>query len=212
MSDPFTPAGIAVRMAQEGIPVAAIGRSLAIPFADTHDMLSEALAHGQIVAIPRSDWPPGGKVLERHPTVPRRASDADVEFACRKLFTLTNLEAGFLVLLLRLDHTDKAKLHHVIETQRLRRASQPDALELTDQKMVDVMICKLRKKLKAISEDFLIKTVWGGGYYMEPAVKEKIYARLATEGIVTAVGAVHAGAVHAGAVQNDAPGSATIPG
>jgi hypothetical protein len=172
-------------MADEGIPIGAIARVLQIPFADAAELLHEELAQGHIVQMPRSDWPPGVKVHSHMPTIPitRKTSNADIEIVCRKLFKLTNLEAGFIVLLLKSEHTTKEKLHHVIETQRLQRASRPDTMEMTDQKMVDVMICKLRKKLKAVDPDFLITTVWGGGYYIEVPVKEKLYARLATEGV-----------------------------
>ena len=33
-------------------------------------------------------------------------------------------------------------------------------------KIIDVFICKLRKKLKAVAEDHFIETVWGRGYVM----------------------------------------------
>jgi two-component system cell cycle response regulator CtrA len=45
-------------------------------------------------------------------------------------------------------------------------------------KIVDVFICKLRKKLKAFDID--IETVWGRGYCMTPASKAKVRELLAT--------------------------------
>lgn len=203
----LTFAAISARMAQEGIPVGAIGRVLLMSFEDTTAMLQEELAQGHIVEIPKSDWPPTARLSDHLPTVQRKVSDADVEIACRKMFKLTNLEAGFLVLLLKLDHADKAKLHHVIETQRLSRQTRPDKMELTDQKMVDVMICKLRKKLRTVDEVFIITTVWGGGYYIEPAVKEKIYDRLAVEGVVRHHAHISSEPVHAVNGESDPSGS-----
>ena len=184
-TDPLILADAATNMANEGIPVAAIARVLLISYGYVTDMLHEALLQGHIAEMPRSDWPPGVRIRERIPTIPvtRKTSNAEIEIVCRKLFKLTNLEAGFIVLLLKSEHTTKGKLHHVIETQRLQRASRPENMEMTDEKMVDVMICKLRKKLKLIDAAFLITTVWGGGYYIEVPVKEKIYARLANEGV-----------------------------
>lgn len=196
--DPSSLPSTAAHMADEGIPIAAIARILSVPFSAVHNILQDELLQGHITEMPRPDWPPGVRINEHLPTTPvtRKTSSGEIEIVCRKLFKLTNLEAGFIVLLLKSEHTTKKKLHHVIETQRLQRASRPDTMEMTDEKMVDVMICKLRKKLKAVDEDFLITTVWGGGYYIEVSVKEKLYARLAAEGVSSpyAAPAVHAGA------------------
>jgi Transcriptional regulatory protein, C terminal len=126
-----------------------------------------------------------------------------MEIVCRKLFKLTNLEAGFIVLLLKVEHVTKAQLHHVIETQRLQRPSRPDNMEMTDEKMVDVMICKLRKKLKLIDPKFLITTLWGGGYFIEVPAKEKFYAKLAAEGVTPDGTSEPASAVHAGYSRSD---------
>ena len=191
---------VAGRMADEGIPIGAIGRIIRMPFADTAELLHEELAYGHITEMPRADWPPGVKVHSHTPTIPitRKTSNADIEIVCRKLFKLTNLEAGFIVLLLKVEHVTKKQLHHVIETQRLQRPSRPDNMEMTDEKMVDVMICKLRKKLKLVDGEFLITTLWGGGYFIEVPVKEKLYARLAAEGVRPGGAADGAPDLHAG--------------
>ena len=192
--------GVAARMADEGVPIAAIARVLSIPFADVSDILHEELLQGNILEVPRADWPPGVKIRDHLPTIAitRKTSNDDIAIVCRKMFKLTNLEAGFVVLLLKVEHATKEKLHNVIETQRAARASRPDNMEMTDQKMVDVIICKLRKKLKLIDPEFIISTVWAGGYYIELPVKEKLYARLATEGVSLASAPNAASDVHAG--------------
>ncbi len=196
----FVLGDLAARMADEGIPIGAIARILRTPFADTSDLLNDELFKGHIVEVPRPDWPPGVPVRHHLPTiaVTRKTSSADIELVCRKMFKLTNLEAGFVVLLLKVEHATKDKLHHIIETQRQARASRPDELEATDQKMVDVIICKLRKKLKVINPEFIISTMWAGGYYIDPPVKEKFYERLATEGVRPAGSPEPASALHAG--------------
>ena len=184
-ADPLVLAHAAANMADEGIPVGAIARVLMVPYSDALDLLHDELLKGHIIEIPRSDWPPGVPVRHHMPTIAitRKTSSADIELVCRKIFKLTNLEAGFVALLLKIEHATKAKLHYVIETQRQSRASRPEELEATDQKMVDVIICKLRKKLKVIDPEFIISTVWAGGYYIDPSVKEKFYVRLAAEGV-----------------------------
>jgi len=44
-------------------------------------------------------------------------------------------------------------------------------------KIIDVFICKLRKKLKAAADDHCIETVWGRGYVLhDPVEAEKAAA------------------------------------
>lgn len=185
LCQPLTIPGVAARLADEGVPVAAIARALGLPYADISNVLHDELAQGRIIELPKPDWPPGVTIRSHIPTIAitHKTSSDEIAIACRKMFKLTNLEAGFIVLLLKIEHVTKEKLHNVIETQRAARASRPDDMEMTDQKMVDVIICKLRKKLKVIDPEFIISTVWAGGYYIDRAVKEKFYAYLVTEGI-----------------------------
>lgn len=166
----------AIRAANEGIPTASIARIVQRPFDQICEVLTDALARGEIGQMPRSDWPPSAAWSDRLPSIPRSANAEDVEFQCRKVFRLTNLEAGFMMVLLRLGCADKEKLHSVIEQQRTHRAYQPDKIaEMTDPKMVDVMICKLRKKLSNKGFPSAIVTSWGRGYYIEPATKQQIF-------------------------------------
>lgn len=169
--------GPMVRAANEGIPVAAIARIWTLPYGAASGVLHNALSAGQIGEMPKADWPPAQKWSCRLPTVPRGQSEA-IEFACRKVFRLTPLEAGFMMVLLRYEHADKDKLHGVIEHQRFNRQQRPDSAELTDPKMVDVIVCKLRKKLRAVNPAFELTTSWGTGYYFETPIKDAIYAHL----------------------------------
>jgi hypothetical protein len=168
---------VTARAANEGIPTAAIARIVELPFDEVCELLTQQLARGEIGELPKSDWPPHARWSDRLPSTPRSANSDDVEFQCRKAFKLTSLEAGFMMVLLRLGCADKEKLHSVIEQQRSTRAARPDKImEVTDPKMVDVMICKLRKKLRDVDPKFVINTSWGKGYYFEPVVKESIFA------------------------------------
>lgn len=175
---------VAARAAVEGIPIAAIGRILAQPFEVVVNALKYQLSVGNIVELPRPDWPPTAKREDRVPTVHRKRTDADVDFACRRLFKLTPLEAGFLTTLIKVERCDKSTLHQVIEAKRFNRQQPPDNRDTTDPKMVDVIICKLRKKLKDLDQAWAaaINTIWGGGYYIEQNVKATILARLFPDG------------------------------
>jgi hypothetical protein len=166
---------VAQRAANEGVPVGAISRIVQKPFAFVYSTLKDALALGKIGAIPKSDWPPGSKGTERMPTVPRTYNVEDMEFHCRKVFKLTLLEAGFMTVLLRYDCADKERLHSVVEAQRLRRQQRPNDMHITDMKIVDVIVCKLRKKLRDTNPEVVLTTSWGRGYFFEPAVKNKIF-------------------------------------
>jgi len=43
-------------------------------------------------------------------------------------------------------------------------------------KIIDVFICKLRKKLKAVARDHYIETVWGRGYMLHDPQDERAAA------------------------------------
>jgi hypothetical protein len=174
---PFSEIVVASRAANEGIPVAAIARIVRQPFGDVIGWLREAHDRGEIGEMPRSDWPPQTKWAERAPAVPRSANHEDVEFQCRKAFRLTELEAAFMMVLLRCECADKEKLHNAIEAQRRAHRTLSADNELTDLRMVDVMICKLRAKLDAhgFPKKTTILTSWGQGYYLEAHTKQKLY-------------------------------------
>lgn len=164
---------IAVAAANEGIPVAAIARILNRPSSEVYDALQSAKDVGSILDMPRNDWPAGVRTEQRVPTTPI-LSTQDMMFRCQRNFKVTRLEAGFVVALLRHERVDKTKLHNIIEQQRQMRMTQPSEREATDPKMVDVIICKLRTKMKAVDPDYLITTVWGGGYYITKERQVKI--------------------------------------
>ena len=81
-----------------------------------------------------------------------------------------------MLVLLKREEADKETLHFVIETQRALRRTRPDSVESTDVKMVDVVICKLRKKLKLVNAK--IDTLWGHGYYLDEKSRDTIEALL----------------------------------
>jgi two-component system cell cycle response regulator CtrA len=154
-------------MADEGIPVRAIARAIGTPSNDVYFILRDALAAGTIVEMPRDDWPVGtarsarvvfnGTILEK---------DEDLKIACARFFKASPLEAAMLTLMLRRDHVTKNQLHSVIETNRANGQGK----EATDPKMVDVLICKLRKKIKP--HDIFIETMWGMGYTISKQCRE----------------------------------------
>lgn len=158
---------VAVRLADEGIPVRAIARATRIPSEDIYEMLHEAIASGAIVEMPKDDWPVGSNRDQRsrlHGTLLEQ--DETLRFMCSRLFKVTRLQAAILATLLKRAEVTKAQLHIVIEQNR------PSAnRDETDPKMVDVLICHLRKKLKP--HGVAIETVWGIGYLISPTERDK---------------------------------------
>ncbi len=172
-----TLAPIAARLAVEGVPVAAIARSLLQPSDLVRETLAEALADGRITEIPRSDWPPTARRTDRLPTSMAREDDGAMQVSCMRAFAITKLMAGFMLVLLKRDEADKNTLHRIIEAQRVERRVRPNDMDETDPKMVDVIICKLRQRLKP--HGISIDTIWGHGYFMSTESRRKAHDMIA---------------------------------
>jgi uncharacterized protein YcgL (UPF0745 family) len=166
---------LAVRAADEGVPIAAIARILAVPFQDVVDGLKHAIERGQLVELPKADWPPGSRRNARVPLNAQHLTDDDIRFFGKQQFKCSPVEAEFFLTLMRNERVNKNKLHTVIEDRRAARTTRPDSMEATDPKMVDVIICKLRRKLKDVDPAFVITTIWNDGYHLQPDHKRKLY-------------------------------------
>lgn len=170
---------IAANLAHEGVPVQVIARAMQRTFSDVHVTLKYFIEVGGITEMPVSDWPPGQKRSDRLPQF-LASQDENVQvYTVQRGLKLTRLMASFMLVMLRRAEADKDTLHYVIETQRSMRRSRPDKSETTDPKMVDVVVCNLRKRLKPFGVK--IKTLWGRGYYIDDENREKV------EGILAAV-------------------------
>lgn len=120
--------------------------------------------------MPRDDWLPGSGRSQRavFNGTPLEQEQA-LKCACARYFKASPLEAAMLTLMLKRTEVTKQQLHLTIEENRLGK-------EQTDPKMVDVMICKLRKKLKL--HDIEIETMWGIGYLISSAHRERAIQKL----------------------------------
>lgn len=158
---------VAIQMADEGIPVLAIARSTNIPSSDLYDLFRDAKLDGRLVDIPPNDWPPGQSRATRIISITSPLHNEDnMRIACVRQFKTSRLEASMLMQLLRREHATKQQLHAVVEANR----ASPCTKDETDIKMVDVIICKLRKKL--LLHNIAIETVWGIGYLIKPDMRQ----------------------------------------
>lgn len=163
---------IAARLADEGIPVNVIARGLEVPAADVRVSLDESLASGRITEMPAADWPPTARRADHLPPHIAAARDTDLVTSFMRVFKLTKLLANFMLVMVKREQVDKATLHRVIESVRAARVNRPDTSEETNPKMVDVLICNLRRKLRPFG--ITIETLWGLGYHLEPQMRERV--------------------------------------
>lgn len=158
---------VAVRLADEGIPVRAIARALHIPSSDVYELLRDARDQGTLIDLPKDDWPPGSNRSARavFTGTPLEQEEA-LKCACARFFKATPLEAAMLATMLRRDQITKEQLHTVVEQNRPTHGQSP-----TDPKIVDVVICKLRKKLRP--HNINVETMWGIGYMISPTDRDR---------------------------------------
>ncbi len=144
------------------------------------ESLETSLADGVISEMPRDDWPPTARRADHLPSQLAKEQDDHLLTACMRAFNITKLQSSFMLVLLKRDEADKDTLHHVIESQRAIRRNQPDNPDTTDPKMVDVVICNLRKRLRPYfpSGHETIRTLWGHGYYMERVDRDLAMAKI----------------------------------
>lgn len=164
---------IAVRLANEGVPLAAMARALQLPRELVRHELLAARHAGDIGAMPAEDWPPGQRGMRVAGPIPvarpHREGRLDFEARTIRLFVamevagvhLTDREARLLLLLADRDFCSKGWLHESLA---------PEA----EPKIVDVFICKLRAKMRPLQ--LRIGTVWGRGYRMPAVDRARVQA------------------------------------
>lgn len=166
-------AELACRLADEGLPVCAIARSLRTASDTIRDILKVALEDGVIFEYPREDWPPNTPRSRRSSMLAGILGDDErLRLACGRYFGTTKQQSLVLATLLKRSEVTKVQFHQVIEQHRI------GADEETNIKLVDVIICILRRKLR--KHDYDIETMWGRGYFMHPAQRHRIAAVLET--------------------------------
>lgn len=171
VASPLTAPEIIVRLADEGIPVCAISRAIKLPAELIREHIRTALDDGTIVDHPREDWPPGSRRDTRTPDIESFfGNDEGLYRTCSKFFKTTRQQSLVLGLLLRRPEVTKDQLHQAIERDR------SGGKEPTSAKLVDVLVCILRRKLKPYG--FTVKTMWGHGYFMEQRERTRAIAEL----------------------------------
>lgn len=154
---------VLTRLAYEGVPIAAIARAFKIAFGTVELLLKEAVAEGLILSLPASDWPAGSRVAARLPTLPPlRANEVGklTSTFCR-MFGLTSTEARAFTEILRRADVTKDQIHVAMSDENPPRSHV---------KIVDVIMCKMRRKLRR--HKITVTTLWGRGYAMPQTSKD----------------------------------------
>lgn len=170
-----------VRLADEGVPIGAISRVTKLQPPEFRPILRDALSDGRILEMPREDWPPLDRRNDRVQGVSadtaRRTQarhkindDDTVLIGLADTFKTTRLQSKMFLKLLRRGMCTKEMLHDTVEENRGR----PD--EPTDDKIVQVMICHLRKKLRHFA--IKITTRHGVGYCVSVEDRQRVVEML----------------------------------
>lgn len=149
--------GVAIRLVDEGVPLIAVARALRVDSDVVREFLQIAIADGRLLAVTRDDWPPGTPRSGRRPDRATQPDEDRFPLLCVRAFKVTAKEARLLSALLRRQECTKEQLLGFMYD------ANEDVPEI---KIIDVFVCKLRKKLSDHALD--IKTIWGRGYYITP--------------------------------------------
>ena len=149
--------GLAVRLADEGVPLRAIARATRVASSDLREFLLDAQATGRLLELPHDDWPAGFPRDQRSLQISRMATENKQAFnlIIKQLFGLRPGESHAFIKLVEHEHVSREALHLA-----LARTSDPNS----DIKIVDVSVCRMRKQLAPFA--IAIKTMWGYGYQL----------------------------------------------
>jgi len=147
---------VMVRLADEGVPVSAIARAMQVPSAAVHETIGAALQAARLLESPPTDWPPGQPASRR---AGRRVvyDESELTTALQHRYDITRQQALLLVVMLKRPRATKEVLHAAAQ------AVHAPGHE-TSHKLVDVVICKLRKRMKRWGYE--VHTIWAGGYFL----------------------------------------------
>ncbi len=146
---------VAIRLADEGVPLRVIARSLHTPSDVIRSELRSAQDNGVLVALPKEDWPPGFPRDQRALQLSRMVLEdrEAVTLALQQLFRLTATEVSLLMLLLT---------HAAVPKTRINLATRT----------IDVHVYNIRRRLAPYG--LTIATLWGYGYQLSPDSRQRM--------------------------------------
>lgn len=172
----LTTESVIMSFARHGIPLDTMSRALVIPASHVRDVCNRAFNRGQIAAMP-----PATSANMRDALHVEIANLRDkIETLEEKLVAadIKTYEYTVWIGMCGFTHTDARVIHALVTNGRRSKdqlyfAMYGDDDQAPDPKIVDVYICKIRKKLPI---GVTINTVWGLGYEMSDASRDKLRA------------------------------------
>lgn len=161
---------VATALADEGVPIRVISRSMRIPAEDMRTHLKEAQERGELIDLPSEDWPATARRQDRLPVSSQAAELDRLTCSVRAVFKVTAQQAVVFAALLTRNELKKEQLLAAIQAQRVSRPNLPIDLDEPQIKLIDVVICNLRKRLK--KHGVQIDTMWGRGYSISRVNRE----------------------------------------
>lgn len=161
---------VAVRLADEGVPICAIARATQRRSEDICNAVKDAIADGSITTMPAMDWPAGSRREGRFPMLKPISMDEvePVAIALRLAFRLPPAACRVLAVIVLRGEAQRTTLHAVACGENSE----------ADPKIVDIYVNTIRKKLSVYG--IAIETVWGRGYAVtkinQRAILERIQA------------------------------------
>jgi DNA-binding response OmpR family regulator len=146
---------IAVRLADEGVPLRAIARATNTPSDQLRAQLRAARDDGRLLDLPKEDWPPGFPRDQRALQLSRMVTQDPeaVSLAAQQIFRLTATEVSLLMTLIQSPNVSRDRINNMAP------------------KTVDVHICRLRKALAPFG--IAIETIQGYGYQLSDPHRRK---------------------------------------
>ena len=146
---------IAIRLADEGVPLRAIARATNTPSDQLRTKLREARDEGRLLDLPKEDWPPGFPRDQRALQLSRMGTQNPeaVTLAAGHVFGLTATEVSLLMTLIRSPDVPRERIGMAPRT-------------------IDVHVCHIRKALAPFG--IVVETLWGYGYQLSEPHRRKV--------------------------------------
>ena len=146
---------LAVRLADEGVPLRVIARATHVPSDQIREHLRDAIEDGQLLELPKEDWPPGFPRDQRALQLSRMVVENKeaVVLALQKVFHLTATEVAIVMTI-------------------LTSATVPKGRFDLSPRIVDVHICNIRRRLEPFG--IAVATLWGYGYQLSGDSRARI--------------------------------------
>lgn len=168
---------IAIRLAEEGVPIAVIGRACKLPFGEVEIELKEAVELGRLLQLPMAHW--DKNVLAPTAKVASSNTIHEDTYRLRRRFGLTPNQANLVALLMRRKGLVR---YETLVTSRPRRRNDEDAENI--HRIIGANLFRVRQSLSP--EGVLIKTYASDGLSMEEPDQQRLINVLYHQPVVVA--------------------------